>query len=168
MLSSDSLRLFLGLLANLATLVSYAVIVWNLSGSLAFALGGVAVEIPGYMLWVAVIFALLGTWLLEKIGYPLVRVDYYQQRYEAHFRYLMVRVRENAEQIAFYSGGRVEAARLGAAFMTIRENWRRIMEYTKRVTLFHEGYIQVGVYLPLLIVGPRYFAGAISLAACRT
>ncbi|MDR0673839.1 MAG: ABC transporter ATP-binding protein/permease [Zoogloeaceae bacterium] len=167
MLSSDSLRLFLGLLANLATLFSYAVIVWNLSGSLAFALGDLSIDIPGYMLWVAVIFALLGTWLLEKIGYPLVRVDYYQQRYEAHFRYLMVRVRENAEQIAFHSGGRAEAARLSAAFMAIRENWRRVMDYTKRITLFHEGYIEIGVYLPLLIVGPRYFAGLITLGAVQ-
>ncbi|MDR0736986.1 MAG: ABC transporter ATP-binding protein/permease [Zoogloeaceae bacterium] len=167
MLSSDSLRLFLGLLANLAALVSYAAIVWNLSGGLAFALGGIAVEIPGYMLWVAVLFALLGTWLLEKIGYPLVRVDYYQQRYEAQFRFLMVRVRENAEQIAFYSGGRAELARLRGAFMAIRENWRRVMDYTKRITLFHEGYIEIGVYLPLLIVGPRYFAGLITLGAVQ-
>jgi putative ATP-binding cassette transporter len=167
MLSSDTLRLFLGFLENMAVLVSYSAIVWSLSGSLAFALGGVAVDIPGYMLWVAILFALAGTWLLEKIGYPLVRADYYQQRYEAHFRYLMVRVRENAEQIAFYRGGRAEIARLSAAFVTLRENWRRIMEYTKRVTLFHEGYIEVGVYLPLLIVGPRYFAGAISLGAVQ-
>ncbi|MDR2450369.1 MAG: ABC transporter ATP-binding protein/permease [Candidatus Accumulibacter sp.] len=167
MLASDSLRLFLGLLANLAVLVSYAAIVWNLSGSLAFALGGLSVDIPGYMLWVVVLFALLGTWLLERIGYPLVRVDYYQQRYEAHFRFLMVRVRENAEQIAFYSGGRAETARLSAAFMAIRENWRRVMDYTKRITLFHEGYIEIGVYLPLLIVGPRYFAGLITLGAVQ-
>ncbi|MDR2365408.1 MAG: ABC transporter ATP-binding protein/permease [Zoogloeaceae bacterium] len=167
LLASDSLRLFLGLLANLSVLVSYAAIVWNLSGSLAFAPGGVRIEIPGYMLWVAVIFALAGTWLLEKIGYPLVRVDYCQQRYEAHFRYLMVRVRENAEQIAFYSGGRAETARLAAAFTAIRENWRRVMDYTKRITLFHEGYIEIGVFLPLLIVGPRYFAGLITLGAVQ-
>ncbi|MDR2789298.1 MAG: ABC transporter ATP-binding protein/permease [Candidatus Accumulibacter sp.] len=167
MLASDSLRLFLGFLENMAVLVSYAAIVWSLSGSLAFAVSGVRVDIPGYMLWVAVIFALAGTWLLEKIGYPLVRVDYYQQRYEAHFRYLMMRVRENAEQVAFYSGGRAEIARLSAAFSAIRENWRRIMDYTKRITLFHEGYIQLGVYLPYLIIGPRYFAGAITLGAVQ-
>jgi putative ATP-binding cassette transporter len=167
MLASDGLRLFLGFLRNMAVLVSYAAIVWNLSGSLALMLGGVRIDIPGYMLWVAVIFALAGTWLLEKIGYPLVRADYYQQRYEAHFRYLMVRVRENAEQIAFYSGGCAEIARLQVAFVTIRENWRRIIDYTKRITLFHEGYIQLGVFLPFLIVGPRYFAGTITLGTVQ-
>jgi putative ATP-binding cassette transporter len=165
MLASDSLRLSLGFLENMAVLVSYAAIVWELSGSLAFAFSGVRVEIPGYMLWVAVVFALAGTWLVEKIGYPLVRVDYQQQRYEAQFRFLMMRVRENAEQIAFYSGGRAEGVQLAAAFKAIRENWRRVMDYTKRITLFHEGYIHVGVFLPLLIIAPRYFSRAITLGA---
>ncbi|MDR2092007.1 MAG: ABC transporter ATP-binding protein/permease [Azoarcus sp.] len=167
MMAHDSLRLSLGFVANLSGLVSHAVIVWNLSGSLAFALGGVSVEIPGYMLWVAVIYALGGTWLLEKIGHPLVRADYHQQRCEAHFRFLMVRVRENAEQIAFYSGARAETVRLSAAFKAIRDNWRRVMDYTKRITLFHEAYIEIGSYLPLLIIGPRYFAGLISLGAVQ-
>jgi putative ATP-binding cassette transporter len=167
MLASDSQRLFLGFLENMAVLFSYAAIVWSLSGSLALMLGGVSIEIPGYMLWVAVIFALAGTWLLEKIGHPLVRVDYYQQRYEAHFRYLMMRVRENAEQIAFYSGGNTEFVRLTAAFAAIRENWRYVIKYTKRITLYHEGYIEMGVYLPLLIIGPRYFAGKITLGAVQ-
>jgi putative ATP-binding cassette transporter len=167
LLTSNSLNLSLGLLGTLAGLFSYAVIVWNLSGSLALMLGGVALEIPGYMLWVAVIYAILGSWLLEKIAYPLVRVDYHQQRCEAHFRYLMMRVRENAEQIAFYSGGRAETVRLRAAFMTIRENWRLIMDYTKRIVLFREAYQEIGGYLPLLIIAPRYFAGLITLGAVQ-
>ncbi|MDR2626140.1 MAG: ABC transporter ATP-binding protein/permease [Zoogloeaceae bacterium] len=167
LLTSNSLRLSLGLLRNIASLFSYTVIVWNLSGSLAFALGGVSVNIPGYMLWVAVIYAVLGSWLLEKIGHPLVRVDYHQQRCEAHFRYLMMRVRENAEQIAFYSGDNAEFVRLRAAFKAIRENWRRVMDYTKRITLFHEGYLYAGGYLPLLIIGPRYFAGEITLGTVQ-
>ncbi|THF65402.1 ABC transporter ATP-binding protein/permease [Pseudothauera rhizosphaerae] len=167
LLASDSLRLSLGMLDSLVKLFSYSAIVWSLSGSLSFALGGIGIEIPGYLLWVAVLYALLGSLLLEKIGHPLVRVDYHQQRCEAHFRYLMMRVRENAEQIAFYSGGRAETVRLRAAFTTIRENWRRIMDYTKRITLFHESYIELGAFLPLLIIGPRYFAGAITLGAVQ-
>jgi putative ATP-binding cassette transporter len=167
LMSSNSLRLSLGLLDNFVKLFSYAAIVWSLSGSLSLPLGGVSVEIPGYMLWVAVIFALTGTWLLEKIGAPLVRVDYQQQRCEAHFRYLMMRVRENAEQIAFYSGARAEGTQLAAAFKAIRENWQRVMDYTKRITLFNESYTELGAYLPLLIIGPRYFAGEITLGAVQ-
>ncbi|MDR2678826.1 MAG: ABC transporter ATP-binding protein/permease, partial [Zoogloeaceae bacterium] len=168
MMASKTLSLSLGLIVNLAGLVSHAVIVWELSGSLFLALGGdVRLEIPGYMLWVAVLFALGGSWLLEKIGYPLVRADYHQQRCEAHFRFLMMRVRENAEQIAFYSGGRAETARLSAAFMAIRDNWRRVMDYTKRIALFNEAYNEIGAYLPLFIIAPRYFAGQVTLGVVQ-
>jgi putative ATP-binding cassette transporter len=167
MLVSNILELLLGFVGHFSGLAAHAVIVWNLSGSLFFTLVGVRLEIPGYMLWVAVIFALAGSWLLEKIGSPLVGVDYHQQRCEAHFRFLMVRVRENAEQIAFYSGGRAETVRLSAAFMAIRDNWRRVMDYTKRIVLFNEGYAEIGSYLPLLIIAPRYFAGEITLGVVQ-
>jgi putative ATP-binding cassette transporter len=167
MLASNSLNLSLGLFSNVLQLFSYAVIVWELSGSLSLALIGVRLEIPGYMLWVAVIFALGCSWLLEKIGHPLVSADYHQQRCEAHFRFLMMRVRENAEQIAFYSGSRAENARLSAAFMAIRDNWRRIMIYKLRISLFFEAHLRIGEYLPLFIIAPRYFAGWITLGAMQ-
>ncbi|MDR2092006.1 MAG: ABC transporter ATP-binding protein/permease [Azoarcus sp.] len=167
MMASDSLRLSLGLLSNVIQLFSYAVIVWGLSGSLAFAFAGVHFEIPGYMLWIALIYAVGCTWLLEKIGHPLVHADYWQQRYEAHFRFLMMRVRENAEQIAFYSGGHAETTRLSAAFRSIRENWRRLMNYKLRISFFYEAYMEIGAYLPLFIMAPRYFAGLLTLGALQ-
>jgi putative ATP-binding cassette transporter len=167
MMASDSLRLSLGLFSNIVQLFSYTAIVWSLSGSLAFALAGVHFEIPGYMLWIALFYAAGSTWLLEKIGHPLVRADYRQQRYEAHFRFLMVRVIENAEQIAFYSGGGAETTRLAAAFRPIRDNWRRIMNYKLRISFFYEGYMEIGTYLPLFIMAPRYFAGLLTLGALQ-
>jgi putative ATP-binding cassette transporter len=167
LLASNSLRLSLGFLDNIVKLFSYAAIVWSLSGALAFSLGGSHIEIPGYMLWVAVVFAVVGSVLMEKIGYPMIHADYYQQSCEAHFRFLMMRVRENAEQIAFYSGARAEFVRLQAAFQTIKENWRRIMDYTKRIYLFDECYTEVTAFLPLLIIAPRFFAGEITLGAVQ-
>ncbi|GHU31806.1 ABC transporter [Betaproteobacteria bacterium] len=167
LLATKSLRLSLGLLDNIVRLFSYAAIVWSLSGVLAFSLGGSQIEIPGYMLWVAVIFAVFGSLLMEKIGYPMVQADYLQQSCEAHFRFLMMRIRENAEQIAFYSGARAEYVRLQAAFQTIKENWRHIMDYTRRIYLFEECYIEIGAFLPLLIIAPRFFAGEITLGAVQ-
>jgi putative ATP-binding cassette transporter len=167
MLASNSLSLSLGLFSNVLRLFSYAVIVWELSGSLSLAFIGVRLEIPGYMLWVAVIYTLGNTWLVEKIGHPLVHADYHQQRCEAHFRFLMMRVRENAEQIAFYSGGRAETTRLATAFGAIRDNWRRIMNYQLRISIFFEVHMRIGDYLPLFIIAPRYFAGLITLGALQ-
>jgi putative ATP-binding cassette transporter len=167
MLATRSMNLSLGLLNTIVNLVTYSIIVWNLSDSLALSLGGLRIEIPGYMLWIAIAYALLGSWLMEKIGHPLVQIDYQQQRCEAHFRFLMMRVRENAEQIAFYSGERAEIARLRGAFMAIRDNWRRVMDYTRRIALFHEGYGEISNFVPLLIIGPRYFAREITLGAVQ-
>jgi putative ATP-binding cassette transporter len=163
LMASSSLTLTLEFLKNLVNLVSYSVIVWGLSGSLSMVIAGSAIEVPGYMLWVAVLYALLGSLFLEKLAHPLVRIDYLQQQCEAHFRYMLVRVRENAEQIAFYSGSAVEELRLRTAFTRIRENWFRLMEYTKRITLFDKAYIEVGAFIPQLIIGPRYFAGQMTL-----
>ncbi|MDR3324293.1 MAG: ABC transporter ATP-binding protein/permease [Zoogloeaceae bacterium] len=167
LLASDTLRLSLGFLDNIVKLVTFSAVVWSLSGSLSFALGGAQIEIPGYMLWVAILYALLGSFLLEKIARPLVDIDYHRQRCEAHFRFLMMRVRENAEQIAFYSGGRAEIVRLQAAFLAIRQNWQRVIDYTRRITLFNEAYIEIGAFIPLLIIAPRYFAGEITLGAVQ-
>lgn len=163
LMASETLRLTLGLLDNVVRLVSYSAIVWTLSGSLVFAVAGVTIDIPGYMLWAAVLYALAGSLLLEKIGKPMVTVDYRQQQREAHFRFLMVRLRENAEQVAFYAGAGEERRRLASAFLAIRLNWREVMRYTKRVTFLKEAYIEVGAFIPYLIIVPRYFAREITL-----
>ncbi len=167
MMATETLRLSLGLLDNVVRLVSYGTVVWAISGSLAFAVGGINISIPGYMLWAAILYALAGSLFLEKIGKPMAAVDYQQQRREAHFRFLMVRLRENAEQIAFYGGGETERGQLGSAFTAIRHNWRDVMRYTKRVTFFKEAYIEVGAFVPYLIIVPRYFAREITLGTVQ-
>lgn len=164
-MASSVLDLSLGLLKNLVNLVSFSIIVWGLSGTLSVALAGHAIDIPGYMLWAALIYALAGSLLIEKIGSPIVDVDYQQQQCEANFRYLMVRLRENAEQVAFYKGGSVEENRLTASFATVRQNWDRVVDYTKRVTLLKSCYIEAGALVPYLITVPRYFAGLLTVGA---
>lgn len=163
LMASETLRLSLGLLDNVVKLVSYSAVVWTLSGSLSFAIGGHAFVIPGYMLWAAVLYALAGSVLQERIGKPLVAVDYQQQRQEAQFRFLMVRLRENAEQVAFYRGTRTERTRLAQAFDGIQHNWRDVMRYTKRITFLRFSYIEVGAFIPYLLIVPRYFAKEITL-----
>lgn len=158
LLASNTLALGLGLLSNLVTLASFAVIVWGLSGTLSLALGGTTLELPGYIFWAAVLYALVGSWAMEKIGGRMVALDYTQQQREADFRVLLLRVREHAEQIAFYRGERAEETRLRDAFLAIRANWREIMTYTKRITIADSFYTEVGAIVPTLLVGPRYFA----------
>lgn len=163
MLATHSLSLGLGLLSNLVNLVTFSIILWGLSGVLTVALGGFDLEIPGYMLWASVLFAAVGSVAMEKVGGRLSTIDYRQQQAEADFRLLLVRIRESAEQIAFYAGEDTEKARLGQGFAAVRDNWRQVMTYTKRVTMLDALYTEGAALVPYLLNAPRYFAHAITL-----
>lgn len=162
-LASNVLELSLGLLRHSANLVSFSVIVWGLSGVLTLSLAGRQFEVAGYMLWVAILYAVLGSLVMERLGRRMVAVDYRQQQAEADFRFLLIRVREHAEQIALLRGGHAEQSALLRRFDAVRANWRHVMTYTKRITLIDRGYTEAGAMVPYLLCGPRFFAGLMSL-----
>jgi putative ATP-binding cassette transporter len=161
--TSDTLSLGLGLLSSVVTLVSFISILWVISGPLNFVVGGVPVEIPGYMVWVAIGYAFVGSILAHLIGRPLIGLSFQQQRLEADFRYSLVRVRENAEGIAMYGGETPERTGLMGRVERIRLNWWQLMRFTKRLTFMTVGYAQIADIFPILVAAPRYFSGAISL-----
>ncbi|GMA98986.1 ABC transporter ATP-binding protein/permease [Pelosinus sp. IPA-1] len=158
-----TLRLSLGLLKATVTLLSFIVILWNLSGSFSISLGGNDVSIPGYMVWVAIIYATVGTWLTTKIGNPLVGLTYSQQRYEADFRFSLMRLRENSESIALYGGERQEQDSLLKRFHMVVNNFRDLMLRQKKLTWFTSGYGQIAIIFPLVVAAPRYFSNQIQL-----
>ena len=160
---SNTLSLVTGLLGSVLTLGSFIVILWGLSNAAPLTLFGHALGIPGYLVWVAILYAVAGTLITHLIGRPLVDLDIEQQRREADFRAGLLRVRENAEQIALLKGEPAERRRLMARFAKVRDNWTAIMGRQKRLTFFTAGYNQVQVIVPILAAGPVYFAGAISL-----
>ena len=127
------------------------------------ALFGKEFAIPGYLVWGALIYALFGTVLTQWIGSPLVNLNFQQQRYEADFRFNLVRVRENSEQIALLQGERAERERLWERFRHVVENWYAIMSRTKRLTAFTASYSQAAVIFPYILVAPAYFAEKIQL-----
>ena len=158
----QTLFLTLDFISEVISLVTFSVILWNLSGTLIVPiLGGVA--IPGYMMWVAVLYAVIGSWLTYKIGRPLVRTNFDLERYNADFRYRMIRVRENAESIALYNGEPDEERRLGSAFARVYDTWWAYMNQTKRLTWLTAFYGQAAVVFPFLVAAPRYFTGEIQL-----
>jgi putative ATP-binding cassette transporter len=162
--ASISLTLSLGLLSSFVTLVSFLSILWTLSGALTVPLGGGAsINIPGYMVFAALIYAVAGTMLTRWIGYPLIRLNFDQQRYEADFRFSMVRLRENAENVAFYGGEARELDTFQSRFVRVVANWWGIIKRRKKLTWFTYGYDQVAVVFPFLVAAPRYFDKAIQL-----
>jgi putative ATP-binding cassette transporter len=155
----DTLSLGLGLMRSVVTLFSFLFVLWALSGP-ATILG---VEIPGYMVWVALIYAALGTWLAHLIGRPLTRLNFRQQRVEADFRYALVRFRDSAEGVALHRGEAQERAGLFARFQALMDNWWQLMTATKRLTFYTAGYTQVAVVFPFVVAAPAFFAGRIPL-----
>jgi vitamin B12/bleomycin/antimicrobial peptide transport system ATP-binding/permease protein len=152
------LTLSVGFLTSLATLGSFLVILWGLSGPADIPLGewGV-VHIPGYLVWAALLYAGIGTCLTIKIGRPLVQLNFAGQRFEGDFRFSLARLRENAESVASYGGEPVEFGVFQERFRNIFANFRNIMGRQMRLNWFTQGYAQVAVIFPLLVVLPRYF-----------
>jgi vitamin B12/bleomycin/antimicrobial peptide transport system ATP-binding/permease protein len=159
----QTLALGIGLLSSVVTLASFVVILWGLSNEAPLHLFGKDIPIPGYLVLGALIYALLGTLLTHLIGWPLVGLNFQQQRFEADFRFNLVRARENAEQIALLRGEPAERERLLSRFALVVENWIGIMQRTKKVTAFTSGYSQAAVIFPYILVAPAYFAEKIQL-----
>ncbi len=155
----STLSLSLGLLSAVVTLVSFVAILWTLSG--AFELWGIS--IPGYMVWCALLYAIAGTWLTHAIGKPLIALEFGQQRYEADYRFALVRVRENAEGVALYRGEAEELANCRGRFGNVISNWWSIMKKQKQLGWFTNFYGQIAIIFPFLVAAPRYFSGAITL-----
>jgi putative ATP-binding cassette transporter len=159
MFVDNTLALGLGLLRSVVTLASFVVVLWGLSGPLTV----MGIDIPGYMVWVALLYALAGTGFAHLIGRSLIRLNFQQQRVEADFRFALVRLRENVEGVALYGGEADEKRGLKERFAALIGNWWAIMVATKRLTFFTAAYSQVAVVFPFVVAAPAYFAGRIPL-----
>jgi putative ATP-binding cassette transporter len=152
-----------GLLSACVTLASFVTILWMLSADSPLHLFGSEWHIPGYLVWAALLYAALGTFFTHLIGRPLIGLTFDQQRYEADFRFNLVRVRENGEQIALLSGEPAERARLLERFAAVVRNWRAIMTRQKNLNFFTNGYSQIATIFPVVVASPAYFAHAFQL-----
>jgi len=153
----------LSLLNATVTLASFAIILWNLSATAPLHVFGISIDIPGYLLWAALIYAILGTTFTHLIGRALIALNFQQQRYEADFRFNLVRVRESSEQIALLRGEQAERDRLLLRFANVVSNWMAIMSRQKKLTFLTAGYSQAAVVFPYIMVSPAYFAGKVQL-----
>jgi putative ATP-binding cassette transporter len=157
------LSIGVALLGQIVTLVTFVFILWSLSAEAPLIIFGQPYAIPGYLVWLALGYAILGTALTHWIGKPLVALNFQQQRYEADFRFALVRLRENAEQVALLKGEPAERVELDHRFGSVLRNFYQIMRRTKRLTFLTAGYNQLAVIFPFILISPLYFAGTIEL-----
>ncbi len=149
------------LISNLSSLVSFAILLWELSAN--FTLPGTAIAVPGFLFWVALIYAGFGTWITHLIGRSLVRLSFQRQRYEADFRFSLARLREYTEQVALLAGEDAEKQSLGQRFSAIITNYFQIVFVRKNLIGFTASYGQLSPIIPYIVAAPFYFAGKITL-----
>ncbi|MBM3619750.1 MAG: ABC transporter ATP-binding protein/permease [Alphaproteobacteria bacterium] len=159
----SSISLTLGLLSAIVTFVTFVALLWGLSGPLTFALGDGPITIPGYMVWVALIYSVVGTVLAHVVGRRLIPLTFQKEKVEADFRFDLVRARENAEAIALYGGERHEAPALRDRFQRVLDIWWSLIKVRVQLATYSISYSQIAIIFPFVVAGPRYLAGAITL-----
>jgi len=152
-----TLQIGIAILGQIVQLVSFIVILWNLSGDQPLLLFGQSYHIPGYLVWAALIYSVIGTVLAHLIGRALVSINFLQQRYEADFRFALVRDRENGEEIALLNGEPAERRQLGARFAHVVGNYFRLMLRQKWLNFYQSGFGQIAIIFPFVVVAPLYF-----------
>ena len=162
---ASALGLSLSLLSAIATFVSFAAILWNLSGQWSFQWDSAHLQVPGLMMWVAIGFALLAVWITHLVGRPLVAIQFDRQRYEADFRFSLARFRENVEDVALAHGERGERRNALARFHGVVENWWQLIRAQRNLTIFTGGIGQANSIVPLLIAAPAFFSGHLKLGS---
>jgi putative ATP-binding cassette transporter len=158
-----TISLTMGLLNSVVTLASFVGILWGLSGGFAFTLGGSEFNIPGFMVWMAVLYCAAGSLITHFIGKPQIQLNFEQQRREADFRHHMVRVREYSESIALDRGETVERAQLDMRFGKVLSNYLALIKAQKNLIWFTSFFGQAAVVFPFVVAAPRFFSGAIQL-----
>jgi len=161
--TTATVGLSMGLLNAMVTLASFVGILWTLSGEFTFHWGGTEFAIPGFMLWVAILYCAAGTVLTHYVGRRLIPLNYEQQRREADFRHNLVRVREYSEAIALDRGEAVEYKQLDLRFGHVLGNYLKLIDAQKRLTMFTASFSQASTVFPFIVAAPRFFSGAIQL-----
>ncbi|HEK1684508.1 TPA: ABC transporter ATP-binding protein/permease [Pseudomonas putida] len=156
---SGSVSLALGAVSALVSLVAFTGILWGLSAPLAVA----GVEVPRAMVFAVYVYVLIATWIAFRLGRPLIRLNFLNEKLTANFRYALMRLRENAENIAFYQGAQVERGTLLGRFFALIGNVWALVWRSLKFNGFNLGVSQVAVVFPFILQAPRFFSGAIKL-----
>ena len=157
--TDSSATLAVGTVNALVSLVSFTIVLWQLSGPLSVF----GLEVPRAMTFFAYLYVILATVVAFRIGRPLIGLNFLRERFNASFRYALVRLRDNSENVAFHRGERIERTTLGARFGAVIDNAWAIVYRNLRFLGFNFAITEASIIVPYVIQAPRFFAGAITL-----
>ena len=162
LLASQSLELVRSFISKSVTLATYLTILWKLSGEQTFNLGGYQLTIHGYLVWIALAYSALTTWLGHLVGGKLQALNVERQHREADYRATLLRIRDHSEQIALYRGAPAEQARLEQRFAHIKTNWRALIDREYWFGMFYASYVRISIFIPIFATLPMYLAKKLS------
>jgi len=153
----------IGILKAFCTFASFVVILYNLSGSLSFTFMGKTWTINGYMLGASLLYSVIGTYITHIVGRKLVKINFIQQKYEADFRFSMIRLRESAESVAFYRGEAQEGSVFKQRFKMLLDNFWKLVNKQKQLVFLNSGYSQIAIIFPFVVAMNRYLTKEVTL-----
>jgi len=160
---SLSLNLFLSFFEQILTLFSFAFVLWTISSGIPLKIFGHTFKIHGYLVWAAFLYAMFGTFIVVKIGKPLIDLNFKQQHYEANFRYSLIRLQDKREEIAIFGGIKPEVKTLKDSFSFIKSNYYSIIIRSIYINFSYTYFINLSQIIPLIAAAPMYFTGIITL-----
>ena len=170
---SEDVRLFVemtlgftvGIIKAFCTFASFVVILYSMSGPLVFAAFGHTFTINGYLFWASLLYSIAGTFVTHIVGRKLVQLNFVQQRYEADFRFAMIRLRESAENVAFYRGEAQEGMIFKERFKLLMDNFWKLVNKQKQLVWLTSGYSQIAIIFPFVAAMNRYLSREFTLGS---
>jgi len=162
-LANETLELGVEFLMHAARMVTFGVILWQVSGVLEFQVAGFDVSIPGYVFWIALAYTVLMTWVGHRAASPMSRLNFELQTVEADFRHGLIRLRESAESVALLGGERRESISLQQKFGSIWDNWMELLKYKRRLVAVQLAQLEFTILLPYIVAMPAFIVGTVSL-----
>lgn len=163
LLIESTMRLTVTFLHSLLTLISFATILWSLSGAISFTLGGSEWTIPGYMFWACIIYTIIGITITQLIGSPLRKINMDKQRKEADYRTALITRKQHGDAIAGQRGEISDRNELMSRFLGVIHNWNNLIRYERNLAFFTVGYQQATAMAPIIFALPKFLAGELML-----
>ncbi|WP_342639639.1 ABC transporter ATP-binding protein/permease [Proteus faecis] len=163
LLIESTMRLTVTFLHSLLTLISFATILWSLSGAISFTLGGSEWTIPGYMFWACIIYTIIGITITQFIGSPLRKINMDKQRKEADYRTALITRKQHGDAIAGQRGEISDRNELMSRFLGVIHNWNNLIRYERNLAFFTVGYQQATAMAPIIFALPKFLAGELML-----
>lgn len=161
--TEDAVSLGHSLFYSILMLVSFTKVLWSLSGVVTLDLGVVKIPIYGYLVWIAIVYSMLGSYLGWLISKPLTGATNKRQSAEAKFRASLLEANENSQAIALIHAENYERQQFRELFHKIQEMWDEQTKGWRNILMFGTGYGHFSMAFPILISAPRYILGNITL-----